>query len=91
MVQLNQERINGFKNLSPRAIHYLESKERSLASLSAHVSDASPEVQMKRGYSIVKGPGGFIKSTSQLKVNDKLGVEFIDGEAKVQILEIESK
>lgn len=91
LLRLNQERISGFKNLAPRARQYLETKERSLLSLSAHVSEAAPDVQLRRGYSIVRSSGGFIKSTSQLQVNDRLAVEFIDGEARVQILEIDRK
>jgi exodeoxyribonuclease VII large subunit len=92
LLNLNIERVHAFSRMPKIAIQQLEIKEKSLVALSAHVADASPEVQLKRGYSIVRSAsGGFIKSVSDVKVKDQLGVEFIDGEAKVEILKVEKR
>jgi len=87
IVQVHWDKVEQFKSLVPRMLQIVDAKERNLISLSAHVSDASPEVQLKRGYSIVKGKNGFLRSVQDVAKNDKLDIELIDGEIVVNVLE----
>lgn len=65
----------------------LEQKESRVVSLEELVQGASPQVQLKRGFSLIKKEDNktFIKSASELKKGDLVNIEFSDN---IKIAEI---
>lgn len=83
-----EDKIKNFSGLSANTIRFLEQKERELSRLALHVSDASPEVQLKRGFSMVRvrSEERFIKSSKELHDNDEVSIEFADGKRDAKIV-----
>lgn len=54
--------------------------------LVARLDTLSPLKTLTRGYSLTEMNGKIIKSTSNLKKDDKVVLRFVDGEKKAMIL-----
>jgi len=87
VLQRAEEKISSLGGIPRAAELLIERKTGELSRLSAHVSEASPEVQLKRGFSIVKAGGAFVRSAAELKKNDEVSLEFIDGKRDAKILD----
>ena len=85
-VRTGEEKMLAYQQLPERVLQMTERKERELSVLTAHVSEASPEVQMKRGYSIVRSGERFIKDAASAAKGMELSLEFIDGEVRADVV-----
>ncbi len=72
------------RNQLQSTFHRLELSEKSLETL-------SPRKILTRGYALISKEGKYIKSTNNIKVNDKLGLHLSDGTAQVSVDSIEKK
>lgn len=71
----------------------LAEKRKQYAALSASLDALSPLKVLARGYSMVQGPSGVVKSAGDIARGDRLSVRFADGKAEcvVQAVEKEEK
>jgi len=78
-----KETINLLQHkLSNNLRHLLTTKKNSLALMEKEVILSSPDVLLKKGYSLTLKNGKMVKSISQLKQGDNITTRLIDGEVK---------
>ena len=78
--------------LGEKAKSILKEKDREVGFFEQLLREASPEVQLKRGYAIAKNASGetVIASAAQLREEKKFRLQFADGEVDGKIIEDES-
>jgi exodeoxyribonuclease VII large subunit len=92
LLETSAERVETLsRRLPQRAKEILAGREREFQVLCAHVQDASPEVQLKRGYAIARVNDRYITSVAGARPGDLMEVEFIDGELSVTVKESHEK
>jgi exonuclease VII large subunit len=76
-----------FDHCHSKAKFIVEMAQSRLVGLETLIQDARPEVQLKRGFVMVRkfGADGFITRASELKTNDQVVLSFVDAERKARI------
>lgn len=69
----------------------LAEKRKQYAALSASLDALSPLKVLARGYSMVQGPSGVVKSAGDIARGDRLSVRFADGKAECVVQAVEKK
>lgn len=79
-----------FEKLRTSFEHSAELKFNKIASLSSMLDSLSPLRVLDRGYTVVKGSKGYIKSVKSLGTSQDIEIQFFDGFAKAQVTEIKA-
>ena len=93
LIALSSQRLNTVSDrLGEKAKSILKEKSREVGFFEQLLREASPEVQLKRGYAIAKNASGHsvIASASQLRKEKKFRLQFADGEVGGKITEDKS-
>lgn len=81
-LQLSQSLNSAWRNLFENESHRLFLKKQILTAL-------SPELALRRGYTIIRHNKQVVRSLKQLKKGINIGIEFHDGSAKADITELQ--
>ena len=82
-----ESRFGGLTGISREVVRIIDQKDAKLDALSELIRDASPETQLRRGFALVKSPGGktFINSGAGLKTDERIEIQFHDSTRKAKI------
>jgi exodeoxyribonuclease VII large subunit len=81
-VQLASNRLDSaMQRYVATAQHALETKAQKLESM-------SPKRVLERGYAIVEHPSGIVRTTSQVRVGDPIGIRLSEGKLQASITEV---
>jgi exodeoxyribonuclease VII large subunit len=83
-----EERLRQHDSLAKRALQFVAQTERELTRLEAHVSEASPETQLNRGYTLIRreSDGGYIVRASAAKAGEGILIQFADDSLTARII-----
>ena len=80
IIERKKQELAGIKKDFPRLLrHYVEKKRYALEIRQQRIQSASPELMLKKGYSITTLAGKVVKSVSQLQSSDKITTHLADG------------
>ena len=78
--------LSAQRNLQMASHQFLSTKKHRLELLQQRLSDALPEKQLARGYSITLKDGKAVKDASSLKEGDVVTTRLFNGEIKSEII-----
>ncbi len=86
-LQAEKQRLGNAKREMPRLVHHYCEKRRYILEIKQqHIQSVSPEMMLKRGYSITTLNGKVLKSALQLKKSDRITTHLADGKVESVML-----
>jgi len=83
IISRSEERVSRQVALKDRGLQLFQAKENDFVRLAAHVAEASPENQLRRGFSIIRKRGSesgqVVKNVADTEVGTPLSIELQDG------------
>ncbi|MDR1698325.1 MAG: exodeoxyribonuclease VII large subunit [Prevotellaceae bacterium] len=80
IIERKKQDLSNLKREVPRLVrHYLDKRRYALEIRRQRVQSASPELMLKKGYSITTHNGKIVKSASQLRHSDSIVTHLFDG------------
>jgi exonuclease VII large subunit len=81
-------RLSIWKNIEQSSRHLVVLAERDLSLQEQVIQAASPERQLKRGYSIIRNSasGAVVSKRAEIEVGEDVAIEFAEGRATAKIV-----
>lgn len=87
LVEVRRRAVAAELRLRPGLGRHLGAARRRLEGLEARLQSLSPRAVLDRGYAVVRGPGGLVRSGSDVAPGDALRIDVADGEVAAVVSE----
>lgn len=84
-IKKREYQLSNFSFVGREVKRILEQKEGNLKSLEELMRAVSPEVQLQRGFAIVKKADSFIKKSTDVSKGDVVSIQFYDQKKEAEI------
>lgn len=90
-LEMQRQRLGEMQNRLQNAMKYrVETQKQRLKGLAGVLDALSPLKVLDRGYSLLEGPSGIVKSVKDVSVGDELKAKLSDGVAGVRVVSLHS-